>query len=162
MSSVNSILDTLTSLNIPYEVLEHEPLLTMQDGLEIEKKLQIEPCKNLLLVNRQQVFFLVMVAGDKRVKVSSLAKEINSSRLSFASDTDLKRLLDVTTGAVSPLDLVADTEHKVKVLIDKELLSYEFIGCHPGINTMTVKLKVHDLIEVFFKAVKVTYATVSC
>ena len=134
----------------------------MQDGLEIEKKLQIEPCKNLLLVNRQQVFFLVMVAGDKRVKVSSLAKEINSSRLSFASDTDLKRLLDVTTGAVSPLDLVADTEHKVKVLIDKELLSYEFIGCHPGINTMTVKLKVHDLIEVFFKAVKVTYATVSC
>ena len=134
----------------------------MQDGLEIEKKLHIEPCKNLLLVNRQQEFFLLMVAGDKRVKVNNLAKEINSSHLSFASDTDLKRLLDVTTGAVSPLDLVSDTEHKVKVLIDNELLSYEFIGCHPGVNTMTVKLKVQDLIKVFFTALKVTYATVSC
>lgn len=103
-----------------------------------------------------------MVAGDKRVKVNNLAKEINSSHLSFASDTDLKRLLDVTTGAVSPLDLVSDTEHKVKVLIDNELLSYEFIGCHPGVNTMTVKLKVQDLIKVFFTALKVTYATVSC
>ncbi|MBQ8023706.1 MAG: hypothetical protein IJ254_05515 [Succinivibrio sp.] len=158
----NRILDTLTSLNIHYDVLEHEPLLTMQDGLEIEKKLHIEPCKNLLLVNRQQEFFLLMVAGDKRVKVNNLAKEINSSHLSFASDTDLKRLLDVTTGAVSPLDLVSDTEHKVKVLIDNELLSYEFIGCHPGVNTMTVKLKVQDLIKVFFTALKVTYATVSC
>ena len=162
MSSKNSILDTLTSLNIPYEVLEHEPLLTMQDGLEIEKKLQIEPCKNLLLVNRQQEFFLLMVAGDKRVKVSSLAKEINSSRLSFASDTDLKRLLDVTTGAVSPLDLVADTEHKVKVLIDKELLSYEFIGCHPGINTMTVKIKTTDLVAVFFSFLSISYTVIDC
>ena len=158
----NRILDTLTSLNIHYDVLEHEPLLTMQDGLEIEKKLHIEPCKNLLLVNRQQEFYFLMVAGDKRVKVNNLAKEINSSHLSFASDTDLKRLLDVTTGAVSPLDLVSDTEHKVKVLIDNELLSYEFIGCHPGVNTMTVKLKVQDLIKVFFTALKVTYATVSC
>lgn len=162
MSSKNTILETLSSLHISFEALEHEPLLTMQDGLEIEKKLHIEPCKNLLLVNRQQEFFLLMVAGDKRVKVNNLAKEINSSHLSFASDTDLKRLLDVTTGAVSPLDLVSDTEHKVKVLIDNELLSYEFIGCHPGVNTMTVKLKVQDLIEVFFKALKITYATVSC
>lgn len=162
MSSSESVLNTLTFLNISYEVLEHEPLLTMQDGLEIEKKLKIVACKNLLLVNRQQEFFLLMVSGDKRVKVNNIAKEINSSHLSFASDDDLKALLNVTTGAVSPLDLVFDTEHKVKVLMDKELLSQEYIGCHPGTNIMTVKMKTASLVEVFFKSLHVNCTYVDC
>ena len=158
----NCVLDTLTSLNISYEVLEHEPLLTMQDGLYVEQKLKIVPCKNLLLVNRQHEFFLLMVSGNKRVKVNNIAKEINSSHLSFASDEDLKTLLNVTTGAVSPLDLVFDTEHKVKVLMDKELLSQEFIGCHPGTNTMTVKMKTASLVEIFFKSLHVNCTYVDC
>lgn len=158
----NRVLETLASLNISYEVLEHDPLLTMQDGLDVEQKLKLVPCKNLLLVNRQHEFFLLMVSGDKRVKVNNIAKEINSSHLSFASDDDLKALLNVTTGAVSPLDLVSDTEHKVKVLMDKELLSQEFIGCHPGTNTMTVKMKTADLVEVFFKSLHVDCAYVDC
>lgn len=162
MSSSESILNTLTSQKISYEVLEHEPLLTMQDGLYVEQKLKIVPCKNLLLVNRQHEFFLLMISGDKRVKVNNIAKEINSSHLSFASDDDLKALLNVSTGAVSPLDLVSDTEHKVKVLMDKELLSQEFIGSHPGTNTMTVKMKTASLVEVFFKSLHVSYTYVDC
>ena len=158
----NHVLKTLTSLNISYEVLEHEPLLTMQDGLYVEQKLKIVPCKNLLLVNRQHEFFLLMISGDKRVKVNNIAKEINSSHLSFASDDDLKALLNVSTGAVSPLDLVSDTEHNVKVLMDKELLSQEFFGCHPGTNTMTVKMKTASLVEVFFKSLHVSYTYVDC
>ena len=94
MSSSESILNTLTSQKISYEVLEHEPLLTMQDGLCVEQKLKIVPCKNLLLVNRQHEFFLLMISGDKRVKVNNIAKEINSSHLSFASDDDLKALFE--------------------------------------------------------------------
>ena len=156
MSSSESILNTLTSKKISYEVLEHEPLLTMQDGLYVEQKLKIVPCKNLLLVNRQHEFFLLMIS------VNNIAKEINSSHLSFASDDDLKALLNVSTGAVSPLDLVSDTEHKVKVLMDKELLSQEFIGCHPGTNTMTVKMKTASLVEVFFKSLHVSYTYVDC
>lgn len=100
MSSSESILNTLTSKKISYEVLEHEPLLTMQDDLYVEQKLKIVPCKNLLLVNRQHEFFLLMISGDKRVKVNNIAKEINSSHLSFASDDDLKALLNVSTGAL--------------------------------------------------------------
>ena len=162
MSSSESILNTLTSQKISYEVLEHEPLLTMQDGLYVEQKLKIVPCKNLLLVNRQHEFFLLMISRDKRVKVNNIAKDINSSHLSFASDDDLKALLNVSTGAVSPLDLVSDTEHKVKVLMDKELLSQEFIGWHPGTNTMTVKMKTASLVEVFFKSLPVSYTYVDC
>ena len=162
LSSSESILNTLTSQNISYEVLEHEPLLTMQDGLEVEKKLKLVPCKNLLLVNRQHEFFLLMVSGDKRVKVNNIAKEINSSHLSFASDEDLKTLLNVTTGAVSPLDLVFDTEHKVKVLMDKELQSQEFIGCHPGTNTMTVKMETASLVAVFFSYLSIPYTVIDC
>lgn len=162
LSSSESILNTLTSLNISYEVLEHEPLLTMQDGLDVEQKLNLVPCKNLLLVNRQHEFFLLMVSGDKRVKVNNIAKEIKSSHLSFASDEDLKALLNVTTGAVSPLDLIFDTEHKVKVLMDKGLLSQEYIGCHPGTNIMTVKMKTVSLVEVFFKSLLVNCTYVDC
>lgn len=162
MSKSSPVLETLKELNIPYQALEHEPLLTMQDGLEVERKLMLTPCKNLLLKNRQHEYFLLMVYGDKKVKMNSIAKQINSSHLSFADDSELKELLNVTTGAVSPLDLVADTQRKVKVLIDSEQLSHEFIGCHPGVNTMTVKIKTSDLTEVFFKRLNIAFLTVDC
>ncbi len=160
--SSSEVLDTLNKLNISYQVLEHAPLLTMQDGLDVEKTLNLCPCKNLLLKNRQHEYFLLMISGDKKVRMSSIAKQINSSHLSFAGDDELKELLNVSTGAVSPLDLVADTTKKVKVLMDRELLSLEFIGCHPGVNTMTVKLRTDDLVNVLFPYLKVACTSVDC
>lgn len=142
------IFDTLDKLNIKYEIINHKPLYTMKDGLDIAERLHVVPCKNLLLCNRQQQFFLVMLMGNKRLAVKEIASLIGSSHLSFATDEQLKMLMHTQPGAVSPLGLLFDTENRVQLLVDTDILALHYIGCHPCINTCSIRLKSTDLFKI--------------
>ena len=69
--------------------------------------------------------------------------------MSFASDNDLMSIMGLIPGAVTPLGILNDSEHKVQFFIDKEFMnSPEIIGVHPNDNTATVWLKTADLIDI--------------
>ena len=107
-----------------------------------------EEFQNLLLCNRQCTdFYLLMIPGSKVFKTSALSKQIGSSRLSFASAEYMEQFLDITPGSVSVLGLMNDHEHHVQLLIDEDVLKGEFFGCHPCINTSSLRLKTADLME---------------
>ena len=72
---------------------------------------------------------------------------IGSSRLSFAEGEYMERFLDITPGSLSVLGLMNDTENRVQLIIDEDVLKGEFIGCHPCINTSSLRLKTKDLME---------------
>ena len=61
----------------------------------------------------------------------------------------MEKYLDITPGSVSVLGLMNDTEHEVHLSIDKDLLADEYIGCHPCINTSSLKIKMNDILEKF-------------
>lgn len=143
----------LDSLGIDYSGLDHDHADTIELCLDIEKKLGCKICKNLFLCNRQQtVFYLLLMPGDKPFKTKYLSEQINSSRLSFGSAEQMEKLLDITPGSVSVLGLMNDKEHSVNLIIDKDLLNEEYIGCHPCINTSTLKLKRDDILNVLLPA----------
>ena len=140
--------DLLDSLGIEYQRVDHEAAATMEVCAEIDKALEATICKNLLLCNRQcTVFYLLMLPGDKVFKTSILSKEIGSSRLSFAEPQYMEEFLDITPGSVSILGLMNDKDNRVQLLIDEEVLRGEYIGCHPCINTSSLRLKTADLME---------------
>lgn len=140
--------DFLDSLDISYLRVDHEPAMTMEACLAVDEAMGTKMCKNLMLCNRQHTnFYLLMLPDDKVFKTSVLSKQIGSSRLSFADGEYMERFLDVTPGSVSVLGLMNDHNHAVQLLIDRELLDAEFIGCHPCINTSSLKLRVKDLME---------------
>lgn len=142
----------LISLNIPFVGLDHDHADTMEICEMIETKLGAEICKNLFLCNQQKTaFYLLMMPGKKVFKTKFLSKQINSARLSFASADYMKEFLDVTPGSVTVFGLANDTEHKVKLLIDKPLLDNKYIGCHPCVNTSVVKIDTNDLINKYLK-----------
>lgn len=87
------IYNTLDRLGIDYTRLEHPPIMTMEEGMTIAQKLGVSPCKNLFLVNKQKEYFLLLLSGNKKLSAKSIAKQIGSSHLSFASDEDMKILL---------------------------------------------------------------------
>ena len=95
-----------------------------------------------------------MLPGEKHFKTSVLSKEIGSSRLSFASAEDMLALLDITPGSVSVLGLMNDHEHKVELLMDAEVVKGEFFGCHPCINTSSLRLHMSDLLEKILPAME--------
>ena len=138
--------DLLDSLGVEYQRIDHEAAMTMEACVEIDKVLDATICKNLLLCNRQATaFYLLMIPGDKQFKTSVLSKEIGSSRLSFAKPEYMERFLDITPGSVSILGLMNDKDMQVQLLIDEDVLKGEFIGCHPCINTSSLRLRTADL-----------------
>ena len=140
--------DLLDNLDVPYQRIDHEEANTMEACAEIDKALNATICKNLLLCNRQCTsFYLLMIPGDKHFKTSVLSKEIGSSRLSFAAPEYMEKYLDITPGSVSVLGLMNDTEKHVQLLMDEDILKGAFFGCHPCINTSSLRLSTKDLME---------------
>ena len=140
--------DLLDKLGVEYQRIDHEAAMTMEACVEIDKVLDATICKNLLLCNRQATaFYLLMIPGDKQFKTSVLSKEIGSSRLSFAKPEYMLEYLDITPGSVSVLGLMNDRDHHVELLMDEDVLKGEYFGCHPCINTSSLRIKTSDLME---------------
>lgn len=143
--------DLLDQLGIPYQRMDHSPTASIADCHDIDTRLGIEICKNLFLCNAQKTdFYLLMMPGAKKFKTSILSKQIGSARLSFAGEEYMERFLDITPGAVSVLGLMNDTERHVRLLIDRSVVEdHEYVGCHPCVNTSSLKLRCKDLLEKF-------------
>ena len=146
--------DLLDSLGVEYDRVDHAPAMTMEDCKEVDEILESMVCKNLFLCNRQETaFYLLMIPDTKVFHTKDLSAQIGSARLSFAKPEYMEKFLDITPGSVSVLGLMNDTEHQVKLLIDEEVLDSEYFGCHPCINTSSLKLYTKDIFETFLPAV---------
>lgn len=153
--------DFLDSLDIKYKRMDHEHAETMEACEEIDKIMDVAMCKNLFLCNRQKTsFYLLMMPGDKKFKTKELSSQINSARLSFAESEDMLKYLDIEPGAVSVMGLMNDKDHAVQLLIDEDVLRDEYIGCHPCVNTASLKMRTDDVINKFLPAVEHDYMTV--
>lgn len=144
----NEIYRLLETLSIPYRKREHPAAFSMEELSAVENALGAAFCKNLFLCNRQKTdFYLLLIREDKRFRTSEVSKRIGASRLSFGEEEALFTLLGVHPGAITPLGLVFDEEKKVRLLIDRDLLSCEEICVHPCVNTASVALKTADLLD---------------
>ena len=140
--------DFLDALGVSYRRIDHEAAMTMEACAAVDEALQATICKNLLLCNRQCTdFYLLLIPGDKVFKTSQLSKQIGSSRLSFAAPEYMEQFLDITPGSVSILGLMNDHDLRVKLLLDEDILKGEYFGCHPCINTSSLKIHTADLVE---------------
>ena len=147
------VYDLLDRLNIPYQRIDHEATMTMEACAAVDRVLDATICKNLLLCNRQQTdFYLLMIPGDKQFKTSVLSRQIGSSRLSFAAGEHMEALLDITPGSLSVMGLMNDRDNRVQLLIDEEILEGEYFGCHPCVNTSSLRLRTRDLLETILPA----------
>ena len=154
--------DFLDSLGIEYDRIDHEAAFTMEVCEKIDKVLGGKTCKNLFLCNRQKTnYYLLLMPGDKPFKTKDLSQQIGSARLSFASEDDMRELLNLTPGSVTILGLMYDREHRVKLLVDEEVLEDEYFGCHPCINTSSIKMKTTEVFEKILPALEQDYVMVS-
>ncbi len=147
----------LDGLGIEYWRVDHDYADHIEDCHEVEKVLGCEICKNLLLTNRQQTeIYLLLLPGDKPFKTKILSKQIGTARLSFGTPEQMLETLDITPGSVSVLGLMNDKDKRVHLLIDKDLLKEEYFGCHPCINSSSLKFRTSDLIERIIPAMQHT------
>lgn len=144
------VYDLLEELAIPFQRVDHEEANTMEACIAVDEALGTTMCKNLFLCNRQKTdFYLLLTPGDKPFKTKFLSSQIGAARLSFAEAEYMEEFLDITPGAVSIMGLMNDTGHRVKLLIDNDVLKAPYIGCHPCVNTSSLKIAMADVLGKF-------------
>ena len=144
-----AVYDLLDRLGITYERLDHSTAATIADCEEVEALLGVEICKNLFLCNRQKTCFIF---GDARTQSISYKGTVFSDRqcaLVFAGPLEMEELLGVTPGSVSILALMNDLQHRVQLLVDREIQQEPWFGCHPCLNTSSLKIRTEDIFQIF-------------
>ena len=146
--------DLLDRLGIPYQRLDHWPADSMEVCGEIDKSLNAVICKNLFLSNRQETaFYLLLIPGNKPFKTKYLSAQLGVSRLSFGKEEYMERFLDNTPGSATVLGLMNDHENRVQLVIDRDVFRHEYFGCHPCINTSSLRLRLSDVTEKLLPAI---------
>ena len=147
-----NVYDLLDSLSISYTHADHEETETMEACRAVDEALGVTMCKNLFLCNRQKTnFYLLLMPGDKPFKTKDLSAQIGSARLSFADAEAMEKYLSIKPGSVSVMGLMNDKDNDVVLLIDQDILKDEYLGCHPCVNTSSLKIKTSDIYDKFLK-----------
>ena len=140
----------LDELGIPYRRVEHAPAETMEVCAAVSDALGVRICKNLFLCNRQQTaFYLLTMPEDKPFHTKDLSHQIGSSRLSFAPPDKMEALLGCSPGSASVLGLANDAEHRIHLVMDRDVIVAERFACHPCDNTGSLTIATRDLLEKF-------------
>ncbi len=150
-----AVYELLDRLDIPYTRLDHDNAGRVEFCDEVGAILGVKICKNLFLCNRQKTdFYLLMMPGKKEFHTKDLSAQIGSARLSFAEEAFMEEFLNITPGSVSVMGLMNDKDKRVRLLIDRDVADSEYVGCHPCINTSSLKIKTTDLLEKFLPYVE--------
>lgn len=153
-----SVCGFLDEKGIKYDIVTHSPVFTLDECKAVNKMIGGIICKNLLLkTDSGKIFYLLMIKDDKRFVTKDVSKKLGCSRLSFASGEYMENLLNTSPGSLSVTSLVFDSEKKVSLAIDRDVIEEEYICCHPSDNSATLKIKTEDIINVFLPALEINY-----
>lgn len=143
-----TVYDFLDRTGVSYHTLCHPAAFTMEECEAVRRRIGAPVFKNLFLTNRQQTdLYLLMIPADKPFKTKYLSSQLGCARLSFATADKMEELLHIQPGAVSPMGLIHDTKHKVRLIIDRDLEQTGTYACHPCVNTVSVSMSLSDLLD---------------
>lgn len=144
----NEVLKVLEALNIPYEMIEHPPVPTVEEALPYWESLDATHCKNLFFRNHKgNRHYLVILKHEYELNIRDLEQRLKQGKISFASPTRMERYLGLSGGSVSVFGLINDRENHVHLFLDEELRSAGRISFHPNENTATLAIGFPDFLK---------------
>ena len=157
-----AVYDLLERLDIPFTRADHPAAFTMEECEAVSQALHTPICKNLFLCNRQKTaFYLLLLPASNPFRTKEITAQLGCARLSFAGEEQLASLLHLTPGSATIFGLQYDTENRVQLVVDRDLLDEAYFGCHPCINTSTIRLKTSDVFDRLTHALHHDYTLVT-
>ncbi len=140
----------LNDLGIDFERVDTDEVITMEDCAAVDEKLNMKMVKTLFLCNRQQTeFYLFVTCGDKAFRSKDFSSALGVARVSFAPAELMESMLGTKIGAATVFGTLLDRENRVRVVLDRDVLSEEYYGCSDGTTTGYMKLRTDDVVYKF-------------
>jgi len=138
----------LDRLGIKHATVTHPPLFTVEQSQALRGTIPGGHTKNLFLKDKKGALFLVTVLEDAVIELKSLHRRLGASgRFSFGTAEIMRATLGIEPGAVTPFAAINDTDRRVQVVVDADLMRHDTINCHPLTNTMTTSIAREDLVR---------------
>jgi Ala-tRNA(Pro) deacylase len=137
----------LDRLGIATSTVEHPPVFTVAESSALDRRIPGGHTKNLFLKDAKGRLFLVIAHAETRVDLKRLPALIGSARLSFGRPELLMEALGVTPGSVTAFAVMNDEQRRVGVVLDKALMGFGTINCHPLVNSATTSIARDDLLR---------------
>lgn len=151
----------LKELKIPFERVDTDEVITMEDCTEINKKLNVKMVKTLFLCNRQKTeFFLFVTRGDKPFSSKAFSNALDISRVSFAPARLMETMLGTKIGAATVFSTIIDSDNRVHIVFDKDIFDEEYYGCSDGMTTGYMKIRTNDVVNKLLPYTKHTFKTI--
>lgn len=141
------IFEILSELSIKYQLLEHKAVYTVEEAKNLEDMIEGLGCKNLFLKDKHHNYYLYVLEEDKKANLKELASFLTTQKLTFAASEELKEILNLEPGSVTPLSIINDKDNKCTVILDKDIENKKIL-LHPNTNTKTISMEYTDLIKV--------------
>lgn len=152
---------TLETLRIPFQRVDTDEAITMEDCVAIDKKLDMKMVKTLFLCNRQQTaFYLFITMGDKPFRSKDFSNALEVSRVSFAPASQMETMLGTKIGAATVFSSLLDSENRVRIVFDKDVIAEEWYGCSDGTTTGYMKVRTEDICQKFLPFTKHTLSVI--
>lgn len=150
-----SVYQVLQDLEMAFQRVETEEVITMEDCQQINERLDMDMVKTLFLCNRQKTnFYLFVTCGDKPFKSKEFSQALDIARVSFASAEQMDAMLGTKIGAATIFSTLLEEAKQVQLVLDKDVCEQEYYGCSDGTTTGYLKLKTSDVLEKFLPYVK--------
>ena len=148
MNMYEVVIKELKKLNIPFEIVEHEPALTIEQADNFIKGILGVRTKTMFLTNKKKTkFYLLIMDENKKIDISKFKETVNDKQIKIASEETLFKKIMLLPGIVSPFGLLNDKNKDIKVYIDKEIMNEKRMSFHPNTNTKTLFINTTDLFK---------------
>ena len=147
------VLDKLNELGIPFQIVEHEPVLTTEQADRFIEGIEGIRTKTMFLTNKKKRnFYLVIIDDAKRLDMDVFKEIVEENRIKMASAETLNDKMMLLPGTVSPFGLLNNRDKDIQVYFDQEIVSEERMCFHPNTNEKTIFVNTEDLFT-FLKAI---------
>ena len=145
------VVDKLNELGIPFQIVEHEPVLTTEQADRFIEGIEGVRTKTMFLTNKRN-FYLVIIDDAKRLDMDVFKEIVEENRIKMASAETLNDKMMLLPGTVSPFGLLNNRDKDIQVYFDQEIVSEERMCFHPNTNEKTIFVNTKDLFT-FLKAI---------
>ena len=147
------VVDQLNELGIPFQIVEHEPVLTTEQADRFIEGIEGVRTKTMFLTNKKKRnFYLVIIDDEKRLDMDIFKEIVEENRIKMASAETLNDKMMLLPGTVSPFGLLNNRDKDIQVYFDQEIVSEERMCFHPNTNEKTIFVNTEDLFT-FLKAI---------